>query len=1265
MSSDPGPKLHSPSLLSSSSSTSGAGSTSANTQHDTVGLSTRVAHFNDTNTTPNNVPDDTNAESGPSRLKSVNKSPEQSVRVAQQHHDLESMKEEGEASMAPINQQIELIEHTPDSVVDEGQDWASEGDYELKRVKVYELIGAQWKDQGTAFCFGQFQDETSEALLIARSEESYDKVILSTVIRSNDVYQQQQDTLIVWTEPDGVDYALSFQDPEGCAEVWAFIREVQQHMNGTENISRGPSPPHMIGPEPPTVTTPGILRSGHLPQPTLGIIGEIDRAIKQLARTQSVKERICEYIQKEIADSIPVFSPSAFTQNYIKSLIEVLHTAEDLESLDDLHALCSIMQTILTLNDHAMYEHILEDDLFFGVIGMLEYDPDFPNHKANYRKFLHQTSHFHEPIIIRDPGITRKIHHTYRLQFLKDVVLARALDDSTFNVLNSCIIFNQIDIITHVQADHNFLREIVKLFVDECMLSGGAPAPKKITKPPLVGRVDANGDPIPNGNPDDAPQSPATTNGKSPNGIATVGPTVDANGNSPLRTSIDDANAMEVDLKQPLSSPKANGDGVPHANGRTTPAPAHLPQKRTDHYAFAPPDNMTDDELKQRRAVIILMQQLCIMGKNVQLAARMSLFRALVDRGVLFGVQWAMNLCERDPVNKPMISAAGEILVALLDHDLNGVRGHVLKQVVAIDKERAGGRKGADKAETILEMACRILAQSKDLTVQSQVGDALKAWMDVPPGEAAAAVAAAAAAAAAGTEASVLGGNKGLLRKDDPGTERYMDYFYKDCLHILFKPLFDLPEWRNVKEPLLPLTREETNRYVYLSDLMYNFVTQHHFRIHFYLMSTNVLVRVASLLKARDKHLRHASFRIFRRLLQQNNPNTHAQVMKHDVLKPLLDLTIQESRRDNLLSCSCQDYFDFIRKVGAQLQKRKQELIESTQEKVKELGKFCWVRHEEEIRTLAKSPLGGQRFEQFIAWVQFEILKQNKEPLPGDSSSDKYVSFFPSCQVKWLIRLFCRAMDARGWQPPSRALDAEEESYFNADDDEEDLIPVVSPSWPKAPPLAASHTQLKRKRRSSIGGSTKGYRPPLRTPVLGSLVDYGDDDEDNDTRDRKPLPVTNDGQRQAQPGSSRSPSPEIPASPKLAHRQVPLALPPKRANGDDDEEDLLESLARTRSRPQSPAPGMMASLESLRPSEKRRRGEDEDEDNGLLIHKAKKQDMGTQKERLGFGTIGRTKIGDDPPKKMKLKFGATSLAVAATPSTPVPSETGAKDGDTG
>ncbi|KAG6868759.1 hypothetical protein C0993_011028 [Termitomyces sp. T159_Od127] len=1213
MSTDPGPISQSQSLLLLSSTPTnpcGASSTSDNTQ--TYSLSTTVTPHSP-NTRATESKDSTiteeeqgtaletaDAEGGSSQVGEGVKGPEQ---AAEHQHDLELIKE-GEGSVVPMNEQMELLEHIPDSVADEGQEWAPEGDHERKRVKVYELIGARWVDQGTAFCFGQFSEDTSEALLIARSEKRHEDIILSTVIRSNDVYQRQQDTLIVWTEPNGVDYALSFQDPEGCTEVWNFICEVQRHMHTSDNLSSLSSSPH-IGPDPPSVTTAGIIRSRHLPRPELGIIGEIERAVKTLARTQNFKEQICEYIQQA---------------EYIKSLIEVFNTAEDLESLENLHALCSMMQTILMLNDHTMYEHILEDDLFFGVVGMLEYDPDFPNHKANYREFLHQTTHFHQPIQIRDPSIQRKVHHTYRLQFLKDVVLARALDDSTFNVLNSCIIFNQIDIIMHVQNDQGFLREIVKLFVDECMLSAGAP-----------------------------PAAPPTmTNGRKPMSVA--GLNVDTDGNFLPGYKNDEPDAMEVDQNQAPSNAKANGDVGPHPNGRgtlaTVLAPSSSPPKRPDHYAFAPPDDLADEEIELRREVIILVQQLCVMGKNVQLATRLALFRALVDRGVLFGVQWAIGLPEREEVNKPMISAAGEILVALLDHDLNGVRSHVLKQVVAIEKERAGERKGADKAETILEMACRIMAQSKDLAVQSQVGEALKVWMDVPLGEAAAT-----ALVAAGTEAGqvkvilgdlpiiidlfvikALGAHKQPPRKDDPGTERYMDYFYKDCLGILFKPFFDLPEWRNVQETVLPLAREETNRYVYLSDLMYNFVAQHHFRIHFYIISSNILVRLASLLKARDKHLRHASFRIFRLLLRQNNPNIHIQIMKHDVVKPLLDLTLQESRRDNLLSCSCQEYFDFMRK-----------------EKIKELGKFCWTKHEEELRKLAQSPLGGQRFEQFNAWIQFEMLQQNKEPLPADIRVDKM-------------------MDSRSWQSSGRALDAEEENYFNTDDDD-DLIPVVSSTRPRVAPLGtpAQSALLKRKRRSSIGGATKGYRPPLRNPIMGSLVsaEYGDEDEDDG---RKQSPEGNS--QRVDPSSSRSPSPEIPASPKMAHRQVTMPAsgpPPKRLSREDDDDDILETIARSRFRPQSPAPGMMASLDSLRPSEKRRRGNDDDDDDVITerLSKAKKLDLGTLKEKFSFGAIGRTKNGDDSSKKIKVKLGVTSLNAVVTPSTPAPSETGAKDGDTG
>ncbi|KAK1232108.1 Platinum sensitivity protein [Marasmius sp. AFHP31] len=1036
---------------------------------------------------------------------------------------------------------------------------------DMKRVKVYQLVGSRWQDHGTAFCYGHFSndmaDGTCEAMLTARSEKNFQDVILTTTIRSTDVYQRQQDTLIVWTEPDGVDYALSFQDKEGCAEVWNFIVDVQRHMNGGEeqgSINLGSSSP--LPESSSSNITTEIIRTGHLPSPRMGIVADIEKAIKVLSRAQQVKERLCEYIQSE---------------DYIKQLIDVFHAAEETESLENLHALCNLIQTILMLNDHSMYEHILDDDLFFGVVGILEYDPEFPLHKANYRDFLNQSSQYHQPISIADQSVQRKIHHTYRLQFLKDVVLARVLDDSTFNVLNSCIIFNQIDIIQHVQQDSTFLLEVVKLYVDEDMLAGGGKKNQQAL---------AKKEPV----------------------------TISLNGNTETQPAAESSAAI-------TSSPKPVNGALPNGKvAEPSNPPASTPPPKPRAYGYAPPEQLNEEELAHRREVILLIHHLCVMGKGVQLPARMALFRTLVDRGILFAVQWALSLSEKDPVSRPMVSAGGEILGTLLDHDLNGVRGHVLKQVVAIEKERIAGKRGADKAETIAKMVCGILTRSNDLAVQSLVGDALKVWLDIPMnGE----------VGPANTGETAV--SRLNMRKDDPGTERFMDYFYKDCVEGLFAPLHDLPKWRDHTEPVLRLTREETNRYVLLCELLYNFTHQHQFRSHFYILSTAVVLRIATLFKSKDKHLRHASFRFFRLLLKQNNANMHTQVMKYDIIKPILDLTIRESRRDNLLSCSCQEYFDHIRR-----------------ENMKDLIKFCMTKHEEEIKTLAASPLGGQRFISFIR--RWEI---NNEPPPPEEVKQENFD--------------------RPWPSQSRTLEMEEEDYFNTEDDDDGFIPSISQqNWSRgsgaSSPLPGinSNLNLKRKRRMANAGTigNKVGRPlnngPTRSPLLGSLVDYEDDDE-------SPLPPKD--------ASSTGPTP---LSPKSAQRPGFSPNRPSKALEAEEEDDLLEAMVN-RSRPQSPAPGMMASMSqlgSVRVGGKRRRDEDEDDEELLeRLTKSKKPESEKPKEAAGdaedgsgAGTLAkRAKLSEEPPpKKFKLKLGAAAVG-NSTSNTPPPSEPDAKDGDTG
>ena len=83
-------------------------------------------------------------------------------------------------------------------------------------------------------------------------------------------------------------------------------------------------------------------------------------------------------------DSLPV------QQDYVRQMIRVFEVAEDMESLDDLHSLCTMMSTIckcfaasarvgterssgqVSLNDNGLYEYLLQEDVFLGMAGIME-----------------------------------------------------------------------------------------------------------------------------------------------------------------------------------------------------------------------------------------------------------------------------------------------------------------------------------------------------------------------------------------------------------------------------------------------------------------------------------------------------------------------------------------------------------------------------------------------------------------------------------------------------------------------------------------------------------------------------------------------------------------------------------------------------------------------------------------------------------------------------------------------------------------------------
>ncbi|KAI1698467.1 serine/threonine-protein phosphatase 4 regulatory subunit 3 [Ditylenchus destructor] len=96
------------------------------------------------------------------------------------------------------------------------------------RAKLYELNDQNvWDDKGTGHvaCV-QSRDQPDAGWIVVR-HESNEKNVLESRILPDTIYQKQQGTMIGWSEPDGSNLVLSFQENAGCAEIWNKISQIQ------------------------------------------------------------------------------------------------------------------------------------------------------------------------------------------------------------------------------------------------------------------------------------------------------------------------------------------------------------------------------------------------------------------------------------------------------------------------------------------------------------------------------------------------------------------------------------------------------------------------------------------------------------------------------------------------------------------------------------------------------------------------------------------------------------------------------------------------------------------------------------------------------------------------------------------------------------------------------------------------------------------------------------------------------------------------------
>lgn len=137
--------------------------------------------------------------------------------------------------------------------------------------------------------------------------------------------------------------------------------------------------------------------------------------------------------------------------NYISKLIDLFHMCEDLENLEALHQLYEILRSIIYLNKSSLFDILFSEEIILDLIGCLEYEPHLTcQTKRNHREFLKTKATFKEVIPIGNQELLSKIHQTYRVQYIQDVILPAPslFEENLLSTMNNFLYFNKVEIVT-------------------------------------------------------------------------------------------------------------------------------------------------------------------------------------------------------------------------------------------------------------------------------------------------------------------------------------------------------------------------------------------------------------------------------------------------------------------------------------------------------------------------------------------------------------------------------------------------------------------------------------------------------------------------------------------------------------------------------------------------------------------------------------------------------------------------------------------------
>lgn len=355
------------------------------------------------------------------------------------------------------------------------------------------------------------------------SEEDQQPLLVHRISREAIYQRQGGDTIITWSDPDiNTDIALSFQEAVGCNYIWEQIKNVQLQYAKKEQeqgelpgrMRRGAVDEYEFGSAPGDsfyYQDSGRQGPEELPAAELGNLDELVKVVADCS--PFAREKIANLVLgkgylRQLLDLFKVCEDLEDRESLhlMYRLVRGLVLLNDASLFDELLCEENVMDVVGALEYEYAGEEIArekEDEEAkqaeqagaAGVSGAENTEagaaqndertksgakattdagedageaekapasqpkpplPPPPQHRA----FLRDSVVFKQVVPIQDPAICAKIHQTYRIGYLKDVILPRALDDATFGTLTSIMLFNNVEVVLALQADPSFLREL-------------------------------------------------------------------------------------------------------------------------------------------------------------------------------------------------------------------------------------------------------------------------------------------------------------------------------------------------------------------------------------------------------------------------------------------------------------------------------------------------------------------------------------------------------------------------------------------------------------------------------------------------------------------------------------------------------------------------------------------------------------------------------------------------------------------------------------